>query len=153
MFLPNIFVTGRWKSWSGRSVMVIIWLWFPPAECGKSGLIEHWFRNESIVRLYYTFFVDIYAIASLRDFVFLLSKVILEGLKPRVKEPVLFLRAVGGMSWGICSWVPPVLYMESIALPVYTAFAIRNIEQGGKTIVPEVVELFYRQFEGITWYL
>mgnify|MGYP006967099575 FL=1 len=153
MFLPNIFVTGRWKSWSGRSVMVIIWLWFPPAECGKSGLIEHWFRNESIVRLYYTFFVDIYAIASLRDFVFLLSKVILEGLKPRVKEPVLFLRAVGGMSWEICSWVPPVLYMESIALPVYTAFAIRNFEQGGKTIVPEVVELLYRQFEGITWYL
>ena len=38
--------------------------------------------------------------------------------------------------------------MESIALPVYTAFAIRNIEQGGKTIVPEVVELFYRQFKG-----
>lgn len=70
--------------------MVIIWLWFPPAECGKSGLIEYWFRNESIVRPYYTFFVDIYAIAALRDFVFLLSKVILEGLRPRVKEPVLF---------------------------------------------------------------
>ena len=41
--------------------------------------------------------------------------------------------------------------MESIALPVYTAFAIRNIEQGGKMIVPEVVESIYRQFEGITW--
>ena len=53
---------------------------------GKSGLIEHWFRNESIARPYYTFFVDIYAIAALRDFVFLLSKVILEGLKPRGKR-------------------------------------------------------------------
>lgn len=30
--------------------------------------------------------MDIYAIAALRDFVFLLSKVILEGLKPRGKR-------------------------------------------------------------------
>ena len=46
-----------------------------------------------------------------------------------------------------------MMYLESIALSEYTAFAIRNFEQGGKTIVPEVVELLYRQFEGITWYL
>lgn len=52
-----------------------------------SGLIEHCFGNESIVRPYYTFFVDIYATALLRDFVFLLSKVILEGLKPSGKRP------------------------------------------------------------------
>ena len=46
-----------------------------------------------------------------------------------------------------------MMYLESIALPEYTAFTIRHFEQGGKTIVPEVVELIYRQFEGITWYL
>lgn len=37
-----------------------------------------------------------------------------------------------------------MMYLESIALPAYTAFAIRYFEQGGKTIVPEVVELLYR---------
>ena len=40
-----------------------------------------------------------------------------------------------------------MMYLESIALPEYTAFAIRHL------IVPEVVEAIYRQFEGITWYL
>ena len=37
-----------------------------------------------------------------------------------------------------------IMYLESIALPAYTAFAIRHFEQGGKTIVPEVVELLYQ---------
>ena len=46
-----------------------------------------------------------------------------------------------------------MMYLESIALPEYTAFAIRHFEQGGKMIVPEVVEAIYRQFDGITWYL
>lgn len=46
-----------------------------------------------------------------------------------------------------------MMYLESIALSEYTAFAIRHFEQGGKMIVPEVVEAIYRQFEGITWYL
>ena len=45
------------------------------------------------------------------------------------------------------------LYLGSIALPEYTALAIRHFEQGGKTIVPEGVELICRQFEGVTWYL
>ena len=35
---------------------------------------------------YYTFFVDIYATKSLRDFIFSLSKVILESLKPFGKK-------------------------------------------------------------------
>ena len=42
-----------------------------------------------------------------------------------------------------------MMYLESIALSEYTAFAIRHFEQGGKMIVPEVVEAIYRQFEGI----
>lgn len=213
---------------------------------GKSGLIEHCFGNEAIARPYYTFFVDIYATASLRDFVFLLSKVILEGLKPKGKRALQrFWNTVKSIQTGISFDVNgnpsfhlqlgdikseeitldeifrylneadkpcivaidefqqiagypeknveallrtyiqrctnarfifagsqrhvmgnmflsasrpfyqsvSMMYLESIALPEYTAFAIRHFEQGGKTIVPEVVELIYRQFEGITWYL
>jgi len=213
---------------------------------GKSGLIGHCFGKEEIARKYYTFFVDIYATASLRDFVFLWSKMILEGLKPRGKRAlqrfwntVKSLQAVisfdvsGNPSFHLqlgdikseeitleeifrylneadkpcivaidefqqiaaypeknveallrtyiqhctnarfifagsqrhvmgnmfLSASRPfyqsvsMMYLESIVLPEYTAFAIRHFEQGGKKIESEVVELIYRQFEGITWYL
>lgn len=50
---------------------------------GKTGLIQHCFQQDEIVHDYYTFFVDIYATKSLRDFVFSLSKVIFESLKPK----------------------------------------------------------------------
>lgn len=53
---------------------------------GKTGLIQHCFQTSDIQKNYYTFFVDIYATKSLRDFVFSLSKVILEGLKPFGKK-------------------------------------------------------------------
>jgi len=49
---------------------------------GKTGLIRHCFGFKEIQEQYRTFFVDIYATNSLRDFVFALSKVLLEGLKP-----------------------------------------------------------------------
>ena len=49
---------------------------------GKTGLIQHCFNNEMMKTAYHTFFVDIYASKSLRDFVFLLSKSIVEDLKP-----------------------------------------------------------------------
>lgn len=55
---------------------------------GKTGLIQHCFRQDEIERGYYTFFVDIYATKSLRDFVFSLSKVIFETLKPKGKKAV-----------------------------------------------------------------
>jgi len=49
---------------------------------GKTGLIRHCFNHKEIQEQYRTFFVDIYSTRSLRDFVFALSKVLLEGLKP-----------------------------------------------------------------------
>jgi AAA+ ATPase superfamily predicted ATPase len=49
---------------------------------GKTGLIKHCFNQKEIQNNCRTFFVDIYATKSLRDFVFALSKVLLEGLKP-----------------------------------------------------------------------
>jgi AAA+ ATPase superfamily predicted ATPase len=49
---------------------------------GKTGLIQHCFHNDEIKESHYTFFVDIYASRSLRDFTFMLSKSIVETLKP-----------------------------------------------------------------------
>jgi len=49
---------------------------------GKTGLIRHCFTQKEIQKQYRTFFIDIYATKSLRDFVFSLSKVLLDGLKP-----------------------------------------------------------------------
>lgn len=54
---------------------------------GKTGLIQHCFNSPEIKDNYYTFFVDIYATKSLRDLVFSLSRVIVDGLKPSAKKP------------------------------------------------------------------
>ena len=53
---------------------------------GKTGLILHCFHNKKIEKEYYTFFIDIYATKSLKDFVYSMSKVILNGLKPFGKK-------------------------------------------------------------------
>lgn len=53
---------------------------------GKTGLIRHCFQSKEIQKEYYTFFIDIYATKSLREFVFSLSKEILETLKPSGKK-------------------------------------------------------------------
>lgn len=213
---------------------------------GKSGLIEHCFGNAAINKAYYTFFADIYATASLRDFVFLLSKVILEGLKPAGKRALQrFWNTVKSLQAGISFDVGgtpsfmlqlgdikseeitldeifrylneaerpcivaidefqqiagypeknveallrtyiqrctnarfifagsqrhvmgnmflsasrpfyqsvSMMYLESIALTDYTSFAVRHFKGGKKEISPDVIELLYQQFEGITWYL
>lgn len=119
---------------------------------GKNGLIEYCFGNESIV-VHTILFVDIYATVSLRDFVFLLSKVILEGLKPRGKRAFFILRAVSGMSWEYVPECLPTCIWEAWLCLNTRLWLSRHFEQGGKTIVPEGVELICRQFEGVTWYL
>ena len=53
---------------------------------GKTGLIEHCFKQDEISGKYYTFLVDIYATKTLRDFVFRLGKSILDTLKPHKKQ-------------------------------------------------------------------
>lgn len=53
---------------------------------GKTGLIQHCFQQENLQKEYYTFFIDIYATKSVRDFVFSLSKVILQNLQPFGKK-------------------------------------------------------------------
>lgn len=57
-----------------------------PRRMGKTGLIEHCFNKQEIVKEYYTFFIDIYATGTLRELVFTLGKAIFETLKPRGKR-------------------------------------------------------------------
>ena len=56
-----------------------------PRRMGKTGLIEHCFRNRKIAGNYYTFFVDIYATGNLSEFVYKFGKEIFERLKPKGK--------------------------------------------------------------------
>ena len=49
----------------------------------NAGLTRHCFYQDEIKEHYYTFFIDIYATASLREFVFALGKEIFEKLKPK----------------------------------------------------------------------
>jgi len=61
---------------NGRNVALI-----SPRRMGKSGLIEHTFRQPAMDP-YYTFFVDIYGTRSFAEFIYLLGKSIYQQLKP-----------------------------------------------------------------------
>lgn len=49
---------------------------------GKTGLIRHCFENPQITKDFNTFFIDIYAVKSLKEFTVLLSKAIVKNLIP-----------------------------------------------------------------------
>jgi len=57
-----------------------------PRRMGKTGLIEHCFYQDEIRNHYYTFFIDIYATDSLKEFVYKLGKEIFDTLKPKGKQ-------------------------------------------------------------------
>jgi AAA+ ATPase superfamily predicted ATPase len=62
---------------------------------GKTGLIEHCYNQPEIKAAFYTFFVDIFATKNLNDFVFFLSKNILNQLKPAGQKALdLFLNTI-----------------------------------------------------------
>lgn len=63
---------------NGRNMAVI-----SPRRMGKTGLIEHCFRNTEIEREYNAFFVDIYATGNLKEFVFFFGKQIFEAHKSK----------------------------------------------------------------------
>lgn len=56
-----------------------------PRRVGKTDLIHHCFQQPEIVDKYYTFHIDIYATTSLRDFVNVFGRAILDELKPKGK--------------------------------------------------------------------
>lgn len=69
---------------------------------GKTGLIKNYFEQESIKHNYNTFFIDIYSTKNLRDFVYALSKEILNALKPRGKKAIeQFWNSVKSLQAGI----------------------------------------------------
>jgi len=69
---------------------------------GKTGLIRHCFQSKELSNTFFNFYIDIYATKSLRDFVFTLSKVILETLKPFGKKAIeKFFDTVLSLQMGI----------------------------------------------------
>ena len=56
-----------------------------PRRVGKTDLIHHCFQQLEIKERFYTFHIDIYATTSLRDFVNIFGKAILDELKPKGK--------------------------------------------------------------------
>ena len=69
---------------------------------GKSGLIKHTFQCQEVSSQYYTFFVDIYSTKSLREFVYMLSREIVEKLKPYgMKALQSFWMSVKSLQTGI----------------------------------------------------
>ena len=52
-----------------------------PRRVGKTDLIHHCFQQPEIKERYYTFHIDIYATTSLRDFVNVFGRAILDALK------------------------------------------------------------------------
>lgn len=56
-----------------------------PRRVGKTDLIRHYLSQPQIRDRYYTFHIDIYATASIRDFVNAFGRAILEELKPKGK--------------------------------------------------------------------
>ena len=57
-----------------------------PRRLGKTDLIRHCFAQSEIRDSYYTFLIDIYATNSLRDFVNVFGKSIIDELKPRGRK-------------------------------------------------------------------
>jgi hypothetical protein len=57
-----------------------------PRRLGKTDLIRHCFAHPELKDQYYTFLIDIYSTSSLRDFVNMLGKAILDELKPRGRK-------------------------------------------------------------------
>ncbi len=70
------------KSVSNANNMVLI----SQRRMGKTGLIQHCYNKTEIKDQYYTFFIDILATTSLREFTFLFGKAVYEGLIPQSRK-------------------------------------------------------------------
>ena len=53
---------------------------------GKTGLLLHTFHQEKISKHYNVFFIDIFATASVREFVYAFGNAIIDQLKPRDRK-------------------------------------------------------------------
>ncbi len=85
-----------------------------PRRIGKTGLIEHCFKQPEIRDNYYTFMIDIYATKNVNEFVYLFGKSVMEQLRGKDKStwsqflsvlsslrPNVTFDAMGLPSWGV----------------------------------------------------
>ncbi|RHJ78548.1 ATP-binding protein [Parabacteroides sp. AM08-6] len=113
---------------------------------GKTGLIEHCFRQPAVKEQYYTFLIDIYASKTLRDFVFQLGKSILNTLKPKGRKAwELFLNTLvsvrAGFSLdlsGLPSWNIELGDIKSPAVTLDEIF--HYLEQADKPCIVAIDE-------------
>ena len=66
---------------NGRNVVLIA-----QRRMGKTGLMLHTFHQEKINKHYNVFFIDIFATASVREFVYAFGNAIIDQLKPRGRK-------------------------------------------------------------------
>ena len=107
-----------------------------PRRVGKTDLIQHCFQQESVKDDYYCFLIDIYATNSLRDFVSMFGKSILDALKPQGRKAwegflnvLLSVRSEitfdinGKPVWGlgVGSMVPPQTTLDEIFTYLHSA--------------------------------
>lgn len=113
---------------------------------GKTGLIEHCFKQDEVSGRYHTFLVDIYATKTLRDFVFRLGKSILDTLKPQKRQVwERFITCLSSLrssisfdSSGIPSWN---LELGDIHSPAVTLDEIfKYLEQADKPCIVAIDE-------------
>ena len=69
-----------------------------PRRLGKTDLLHHCFTQPEIQESYYTFIIDIYATTSMRDFINVFGKSVLDELKSKGKRAwELFLQTLGSL--------------------------------------------------------
>ena len=68
---------------NGRNTVMV-----SPRRMGKTGLIQHLFRQQKLVDHYETFFIDLYAVTSLQEMSYLLGKTVFERLKSQKEKRI-----------------------------------------------------------------
>lgn len=127
-----------------------------PRRVGKTEMLHHCFQQEAISAHYHTFIIDIYATTSLRDFVNVFGKTIIDELRAKGRKVCSQRHLMGAM---FTSPSRPfyqsvtVMNLPLIPLDKYTAFAQYHFHDNGKTLDGQAVEMLYRRFDGITSYM
>ena len=68
---------------NGRNTVMV-----SPRRMGKTGLLQHLFRQQKLVDNYETFFIDLYAVTSLQEMSYLLGKTVFERLKSQKEKHI-----------------------------------------------------------------
>lgn len=97
-----------------------------PRRIGKTGLINHCFRQEILKGQCYLFFVDILATSSLKEFIYLLGQELFDTLKPQSRKMVdTFVSTVrsisGELKYDVVSGMPKFCFsLGALRDPEYT---------------------------------